>query len=216
MAVLEGKEPCKDHEPACCSKWWICAGIYLASRSTQHRTYRGWGNTSSNARFLHGLSQARGEVYLEEHKRFPVFLPINKLQVDSWVCFLESKGCFLSQQTPHHALPFSRPATSKASAGNFGCWQPSQVCKRKGSVWDEVPERCFTVRCSFQGRWTTKGALQGIGLQYSRKNPQNLCQLKPVAMFISLTNPWKVYKVQYHRRGLHRFTLGRGPSLWPL
>lgn len=44
------------------------------------------------ARFLNYLSQARGEVYSEEHEIFPLFLLINKLQGDSWVCFLESQG----------------------------------------------------------------------------------------------------------------------------
>lgn len=62
MAVLEGKKPCKDHEPACCSKCCICAGIYLASKSTKHKIYRGWGNASTPCRVfeLFESSQGRG------------------------------------------------------------------------------------------------------------------------------------------------------------
>lgn len=57
------------------------------------------------ARFLNYLSQARGEVYSEEHEIFPLFLPINKLQGDSWVCFLESQG--VSSPSKHLTMPHS-------------------------------------------------------------------------------------------------------------
>lgn len=32
------------------------------------------------------------EFYLEDQERFPLLLSINKLQEDSWVCFLQSQG----------------------------------------------------------------------------------------------------------------------------
>lgn len=57
------------------------------------------------ARFLNDSSQARGEVYLEEHERSPLLLPINKLQEDSWVCFLESQS--VSSPSTHLTMPHS-------------------------------------------------------------------------------------------------------------
>lgn len=102
------------------------SGVYVLAYIQQARV-QGTKSTEDGemlpllARFLNDLSQARGEVYLEEHERSPLLLPINKLQEDSWVCFLESQSFSLSQHTVHCASLLGWPATSRASAGNFGC-----------------------------------------------------------------------------------------------
>lgn len=141
------------------------------------------------ARFLNDSTQARGEVCLEEHKRFPLLLPINKLQGDSWVCFLESQA--VSSPSTHFTVPHSWAGQQLQGPlqGILGADSPLRSERGKAlSGMSGMPQRVFHSELLSPGQVNNKRNIAGNRPPIQQKKMQNLCQLKRVAMFISLTN----------------------------
>lgn len=104
------------------------------------------------ARFLNDLSQARGEVYLEDHERSPLLLPINKLQEDSWVCFLESQS--VSSPSTHLTVPHSWAGQQLQGPlqGILGADSPLRSVREKALPGMRCLTEVFSVSSCLQGR----------------------------------------------------------------
>lgn len=162
------------------------------------------------AGFLNYLSQARGEVYLEEHEWFALFLPINELQGDSWVCFLESQD--VSQHTPHCASLLGWQQLQGPLQRILGADSPLRSVREKAVCG----MRCLRSisqqkeHCREQASSTAEKKANVAAETSCNVHLANICSGRLIKYSIT---PGDCTKICSDAAGAE--ALGRSPSLWP-